>query len=111
MKKENDQIENLSSKHIILASGALERHVAFNNNDVPGAMTVNASRQYLNRYGVLTGNNIVISTNNDSVYQTAVELHEAGSKVTILDSRENINLDLPKEINLHLNTLYVNDLF
>ena len=33
----------IRAKHIILASGALERHIAFNNNDVPGAMTVNAS--------------------------------------------------------------------
>ena len=31
---------------------------AFNNNDVPGVMTVNASRHYLNRYGVLTGKEI-----------------------------------------------------
>jgi len=95
----------IRAKHIIVASGALERHIAFNNNDLPGAMTVNASKHYLNRYGVLTGNNIVISTNNDSVYQTAIELHEAGSKVTILDSRENVNHDLPQEIDLHLNTL------
>ena len=95
----------IRAKHIILASGALERHVAFNNNDIPGVMTVNASRHYLNRYGILTGNNIVITTNNDSVYQTALELQEAGSKVTILDSRKNVNLDLPKEIDLHLNTL------
>ena len=95
----------IRAKHIILASGALERHVAFNNNDIPGVMTVNASRHYLNRYGILTGNNIVITTNNDSVYQTALELQEAGSKVTILDSRKNVNLDLPKEIDVHLNTL------
>ena len=81
----------IRAKHIILASGALERHVAFNNNDIPGVMTVNASRHYLNRYGILTGNNIVITTNNDSVYQTALELQEAGSRVTILDSRKNVN--------------------
>ena len=95
----------IRAKHIIVASGALERHVAFNNNDVPGTMTVNASKHYLNRYGVLTGKNIVITTNNDSVYQTAIELHQAGSKVTVLDSRENIKHDLSKEIDLHLNTL------
>ncbi len=98
----------IRAKHIILACGALERHVAFNNNDIPGVMTVNASRHYLNRYGVLTGKNIVITTNNDSVYQTAMDLHEAGSKVTVLDSRKNINFDLPKEIDLHLNILPFN---
>ncbi len=99
------RFRTIRAKHIILASGALERHIAFNNNDIPGVMTANAARHYLNRYGVLTGNNIVITTNNDSVYQTAIELHEAGSKVTILDSRKDINIDLPKEIELHLETL------
>jgi len=95
----------IRGRHIILASGALERHAAFNNNDIPGVMTVNASKHYLNRYGVLTGKNIVIATNNDSVYKTANELHEAGSKITILDSRKEINFELPKEIDHHLNTL------
>ena len=62
----------------------------------------------LNRYGVLTGKKIVIATNNDSVYETAKQLHEAGSKVTIIDSRDHINIELPKGINYHLNTLPFN---
>ena len=45
----------IRAKHIILASGAIERHVAFNNNDIPGVMTVNASKHYLHRYGIITG--------------------------------------------------------
>ena len=94
------RFRTIRAKHIILASGALERHIAFNNNDIPGVMSANASRHYLNRYGVLTGKNIVITTNNDSVYQTAIELHVAGSKVTILDSRKDISIDLPKELSL-----------
>ena len=83
----------IRAKHIIVGSGSLERHIAFNNNDVPGVMTVNASKHYLNRYGVLTGENIVITTNNDSVYSTADLLNKAGAKVTILDSRKNINFE------------------
>ena len=38
---------------------------------------------------------VQLSRNNDSVYQTAIELHEAGSKVTIIDSRKKINIELP----------------
>jgi len=82
------------AKHIILGTGSLERHIAFNNNDIPGVMTVNAARHYLNRYGVLVGKNIVICTNNDSVYQTATELAFAGAKVQIVDYRERINSEL-----------------
>jgi len=82
------------AKHVIVGSGALERHIAFNNNDIPGSMTVNASKHYLNRYGVLTGKEIVIATNNDSVYLTAENLSNAGAKVTVLDSRAKVNLEL-----------------
>ena len=84
----------IRAKHIIVGSGALERHIAFNNNDIPGVMTVNASKHYLNRYGVLTGKNIVIATNNDSVYETASQLSTAGASVTVLDSRTNIEIDI-----------------
>ena len=83
----------IRAKHIIVGSGALERHISFNNNDIPGVMTVNASKHYLNRYGVLTGQDIVITTNNDSVYPTAQLLFQAGAKVTVLDARKEINLE------------------
>ena len=57
-------------------------------------MTVNASKHYLNRYGVLTGQNIVIVTNNDSVYATGELLSSAGANITILDVREDNNSEL-----------------
>ena len=63
-------------------------------------MTVNASKHYLNRYGVLTGEDIVIATNNDSVYETASELSEAGANVTVLDSRTNIEIDSNKNFEI-----------
>ena len=84
----------IRAKHIILGTGSLERHIAFNNNDVPGMMTTNAAKHYLNRYGVLSGQEIVISTNNDSVYSTANELIKAGSKVHIIDARNSISQDI-----------------
>ncbi len=90
----------IRAKHIIVGSGALERHIAFNNNDIPGVMTANASKHYLNRYGVLTGEDIVIATNNDSVYETASELSEAGANVTVLDSRTNIEIDSNKNFEI-----------
>ena len=73
----------------ILATGALERSVAFDSNDRPGVMTVNAGRAYLNRYGVLPGQRIVVTTNNESAYNAASELAAAGADVVLVDSREN----------------------
>ncbi|EBA18025.1 sarcosine oxidase alpha subunit [Roseobacter sp. SK209-2-6] len=82
----------------ILATGALERTVAFENNDRPGVMTANAARSYLNRYGVLPGQNIVLSTNNDSAYGVAVELAQAGAKVTLVELRAKVSPELAKQM-------------
>ena len=90
----------IRAKHIIVGSGALERHIAFNNKHIPAVKTVNASKHYLNRYGVLTGKNIVIATNNDSVYETASQLSIAGASVTVLDSRTNIEIDIDKNFEI-----------
>ena len=43
------------AKHTVLATGSIERHIAFGNNDLPGVMTAFSSRTYLNRYAVLNG--------------------------------------------------------
>lgn len=75
----------------IVAAGALERHIAFANNDRPGVMTAAAARTYLNRFGVLSGQDIVIASNNDSVFLTAAELAGAGARVTLVDAREQIH--------------------
>jgi len=73
--------------HTILATGALERSMAFGHNDRPGVMTAAAARVYLNRYGILPGQKVIIATNNDSVYGTAGELAAAGADVTVIDAR------------------------
>jgi NADPH-dependent 2,4-dienoyl-CoA reductase/sulfur reductase-like enzyme len=89
----------IRAKHIILSTGAFERHIAFNNNDIPGVMSANASKHYLNRYGILTGKNITLATNNDSVYDTAIELAKAGSNVSIIDSRSSVGNEIIEELN------------
>ena len=71
----------------ILATGAIERSIAFGGNDRPGVMSVNAGRAYLNRYGILPGQRIVIATNNDSAYPAARDLSKAGAEVTLVDAR------------------------
>ena len=78
------------SRYVILATGAIERQIAFGNNDRPGVMTASAGRAYLNRFGILPGERIVIATNNDSVYQPAMELADAGAIVSLIDVRENV---------------------
>ena len=82
------------AKYTILATGALEQPIAFGNNDRPGVMTAAAARTYLNRYGVLPGENIIVATNNDSAYQSAIELAQAGAGVKLLDARPTVSATL-----------------
>jgi sarcosine oxidase subunit alpha len=73
---------------VVLAAGASERPILFSNNDRPGVMLAQAARTYLNRFGVLPGRRVIIATNNDDAYRTALDLAEAGAEiVAILDSR------------------------
>jgi sarcosine oxidase subunit alpha len=93
----------IMAKRAILASGALERPVAFADNDRPGIMLSGAVREYANRYAVATGNNVAIMTNNDSGIDTAIDLTKAGVNVTaLIDSRASAesHQNLPKDIRL-----------
>ena len=77
------------AKHVVLATGALERSLVFVNNDRPGVMMASAIQSYVNRYSVLPGKKIVLFTNNDSVYSVAKDISAAGGEVVaIVDSRE-----------------------
>jgi sarcosine oxidase subunit alpha len=75
------------AKQVVLAQGAFERPLAFCNNDRPGVMLASAVSQYIRRYAVRPGRRAVVFTNNDSAYETAIDLAEAGSSVVIVDSR------------------------
>ena len=76
------------AKRAVLAAGAIERPVAFPNNDRPGIMTASAVRTYLNRYGVAPGQRVTVFANNDDAHRTARDLVEAGVHVAaVIDSR------------------------
>ncbi|MEN8894959.1 MAG: 2Fe-2S iron-sulfur cluster-binding protein, partial [Yoonia sp.] len=78
----------------VLAAGAIERPIAFNNNDRPGIMTACALRSYANRFGVAVGHRTAIFTNNDDGHRAAADLHAKGVKVTVIDPRT----DAPRSI-------------
>jgi sarcosine oxidase subunit alpha len=77
----------IRAKQVILASGAIERPIAFANNDRPGVMLASAAASLVSRYGVAPGVNGVVFTNNDSAYHAALMLKKAGVGVRIVDSR------------------------
>ena len=70
----NTHVEDAARLRAVLAAGALERPVAFQNNDRPGIMTAGAVRAYLNRWGVSPGRSVTVFGNNDDAHRTARDL-------------------------------------
>jgi sarcosine oxidase subunit alpha len=75
------------AKQVVLATGAHERPLLFGNNDLPGVMLASAVSTYVRRYCVLPGQRVVLYTNNDGAYRTALDLREHGANITVIDPR------------------------
>lgn len=82
------------ARQAIIATGMIERPIIFGNNDLPGIMLASAARTYVNRFSVSVGRKIVVFTNNNSAYDAAIDLSVAGSDVTIIDTRPDIDDEL-----------------
>ena len=83
-----ERLWRVRAREVVLAQGAFERPLAFGNNDRPGVMLASAVSTYVNRYAVKLGERAVVFTNNDSAYQTAIDLHSAGiTVVAVIDVR------------------------
>ncbi|MDN4646634.1 ferredoxin, partial [Arthrobacter sp. PsM3] len=86
------RIWHIRAAQVILAPGAHERPLVFENNDRPGIMLASAVRSYLNRYAVAAGSRVVISTTNDSAYSLAADLLAAGIRVeAVVDARPQLS--------------------
>jgi sarcosine oxidase subunit alpha len=83
----------IAAGRAVLASGALERPVAFPMNDRPGVMMAGSVRSYLNLYGVAPGKRVTLFTNTDAARGVARDLMAAGVTVAaIIDPREDASL-------------------
>ncbi|MEP2717701.1 sarcosine oxidase subunit alpha family protein [Pseudophaeobacter sp.] len=79
----------IRAKQIVTATGAIERPLSFAGNDVPGVMLAASMRDYVVNWGVTPGQKVVVATNNDDAYRTALCLHEAGVEVVrVVDARD-----------------------
>ncbi|MBN9526783.1 MAG: (2Fe-2S)-binding protein [Alphaproteobacteria bacterium] len=74
----------LVARRAVLAAGAIERPLAFGDNDRPGVMLAGAVRTYVNRFGVAPGSRAVVFANNDDGARTVADLHAAGIEVAAL---------------------------
>lgn len=94
---------------VVIATGATERAMVFADNDRPGVMLASSVQAYVNRWGVVPGQRVVLFTNNNSVYAVAADLVAAGITVAaILDSRGEVPqdaLDPVPGISVHTGTV------
>ena len=74
---------------VVLATGAIERPLPFEDNDLPGVMLASAARTYAFQYGVRPGGRAVMFTNNDSAYEALEPMLDAGTNVVaVVDARD-----------------------
>jgi sarcosine oxidase subunit alpha len=74
----------IAARRGVLASGAIERGIAFGDNDRPGVMLASAVRSYVNRFGVASGKRAVVFASCDDGGRTAEDLAKAGVEVAAL---------------------------
>ncbi len=87
------------TKRSLLCAGAIERPIAFENNDRPGIMLASAIRSYANRWAATPAQEIAIFTNNDDGHRTAADLVAKGVTVSaVIDSRK----DAPSSPNVEV---------
>ncbi|MAJ22303.1 MAG: sarcosine oxidase subunit alpha, partial [Candidatus Pelagibacter sp. TMED64] len=98
-KKIRQRLLKIRAKKVIIATGAIERPLIFNNNDRPGIMLSSAVKKYADYYGVISGRKTVFFTNNDSAYESAISLHNKGIGVkAIIDIRDKSKSKIIKDV-------------
>ena len=88
---------HVRAKVIVLATGALERPIVFQDNDRPGIVLATAARTYLNRFALVPDRGVVFTTNDDG-YRTALDWRAVGTNVqAVVDPRAETTGPLPRQ--------------
>lgn len=85
--KPRQTLWRIYAKQSLNCAGAIERPIAFRDNDRPGIMLASALRAYANRWAVAVDKQVAVFTNNDDGYRTARDLADRNLQVTLIDSR------------------------
>ena len=75
---------------VVVAGGANDRHLVFENNDLPGIMTGRGVDRLIGLHGIVPGRRAVVVTTHDGGYHSAYLLKGAGVEIAaVVDAREN----------------------
>ena len=84
-------LHKIRAKEVILATGAHERPMLFETNDLANTMLSQSVRRYLNEFGVISGKNVILYGNNDSIYSTAIDIKNNEINCKVIDVRASGN--------------------
>ena len=79
-----DTFFKLKGKSIIVATGASEKSIPFENNDLPGVYAAGAVQTLMNEYGVKPGDKVVMVGSGNIGLIVSYQLLQAGVKVKAL---------------------------
>lgn len=83
------RLYKLRVQQCIVATGSLEQHVVFRNNDLPGIVLCSAVERMIRLYGIRPGQQAVVLAGNDHALNTALLLHDHGVDVrAVIDMRK-----------------------
>ena len=89
----------ITAVRTVLCAGALERPIAFENNDRPGIMLASAMRSYVNRWAATPAQRVAIFTSCDDGHRTAADLHAKGVKIAaVIDTRADTPMSMDYEV-------------
>ena len=87
----DDKYYKIQAKAIIVATGASEKVLAFENNDLPGIYGAGAVQTLMNVYGVKPGENIIMVGSGNIGLIVSYQLMQAGVNVlAVLEASPNI---------------------
>jgi methylglutamate dehydrogenase subunit C len=85
-----ERLRIIRVKRVVIATGAVERLIAFPGNDLPGVMLAGAGLSFLRRFGVAVGRRPAYFVNSDEAYETVFALADAGIDCAgVIDVRAN----------------------
>lgn len=86
--QQGDDLFKIRAGAVVLATGASDRHLVFQNNDLPGIVTARAIARLIGGHRLAPSQNAVVITCHDGGYQSALLLSGAGTAVqAVIDAR------------------------
>ena len=85
------RVIKLRAESVIVATGAKQIPYVFRNNDLPGIMLGAGTQRLMNLYGVTPGRRAVVVTDDETGYDLAEEMLDAGVQVAALIDRRAVS--------------------